>query len=83
MRQLNNGETYLDECQEDINEIKKIISKVNSLKEKYVYLMNNIEFEYMLEYSDDLLIDKILELKVICSRDDVRNVIDNYNILLY
>lgn len=81
LKQLNNGEIYLDECQENINEIKSLLSKVSSLKEKYDYLRDTVDFEYMLEYDDDLLIDKILELKDICSRNDIRNVIDDYKIL--
>ena len=81
LAQLNNGEIYLDECQQDISELKKMISKVNYLKERYDYLKDNIDFEYMLEYGDDLLIDKILELKEICLRDDVKNVVDDYKIL--
>jgi hypothetical protein len=35
----------------------------------------------MLEYDDNLLIDKILELKDICSIDDIKNTIDDYKIL--
>lgn len=81
LKQLNNGEIYLDECQENINEIKSLLSKVSSLKEKYDYLRDTVDFGYMLEYDDDLLIDKILELKDICSRNDIRNVIDDYKIL--
>lgn len=81
LKQLNNGEIYLDECQENINEIKSLLSKVSSLKEKYDYLRDTVDFEYMLEYDDDLLIDKILELKDICLRNDIRNVIDDYKIL--
>lgn len=81
LKQLNNGEIYLDECQENINEIKSLLSKVSSLKEKYDYLRDTVDFEYMLEYDDDLLINKILELKDICSRNDIRNVIDDYKIL--
>ena len=81
LNQLENGEIYLNECQQDIKEIKKLLSKVKSLKEKYDYLKDNIDFEYMLEYDDNLLIDKILELKEICSREDIKNTIDDYKIL--
>lgn len=81
LKHLSNSEVYLDDCQENIDEIKKIFSKVKLLKEKYDYLMNNIDFEYMLEYGDDLLVNKILEFKDICSSDDIRNIIDDYKIL--
>ena len=81
LNELDAGDTYLKECQENIKEIKKLLSKVKSLKEKYDYLKDNVDFEYMLEYGDDLLIDKILELKGLCSSDDIRYIVDNYKIL--
>ena len=81
LNQLEMGDIYLSECQQDIKEIKKLLSKVKSLKEKYDHLKENVDFEYMLEYGDDFLIDKILELKEICSRDDIRHTVDDYKIL--
>ena len=81
LKEINNDDIYLNKCHEDIKEIKKLLSKIKSLKEKYDYLKDNVDFEYMLEYEDDLLIDKILELKRICSQDDVRYTIDNYKLL--
>lgn len=81
LNQMGLGDNYLNECQYDIKEIKKLLSRINSLKEKYNYLKNNVDFEYMLEYDDNLLIDKILELKEICSKGDVKNIVDNYKIL--
>lgn len=81
LSELNGEDIYLKDCHEDIKEIKKLLSKVKSLKEKYDYLKDNVDFEYMLEYGDNLLIDKILELKSLCSDVDVRYVVDNYKIL--
>ena len=81
LKELNGEDIYLKDCQEDIKEIKKLLSKVKSLKEKYDYLKDNVDFEYMLEYGDELLIDKILELKRLCSDDDIKFTVDNYKIL--
>ena len=81
LNQMESGDIFLNECQQDIKEIKKLLSKINSLKERYNYLKDNTDFEYMLEYNDDLLIDKILELKDICSRNDIKNTVENYKIL--
>lgn len=72
---------YFNKCQEDITEIKKLLSRINSLKDKYDQLKDNVDFQYMLEFDDNLLIDKILELKDICSRGDIINIIDDYKIL--
>lgn len=81
LREVNGEDLYLKDCQENIKEIKKLLSKIKSLKEKYDYLKDNVDFEYMLEFGDDLLIDKILELKDICTGADIKYTIDNYKIL--
>lgn len=78
---LETGNVYLSECQKDIKEIKKLLSKIKVLKEKYDYLKNNIDFEYMLEYDDEFLIDKILELKEICFNDEINHTVKDYKIL--
>lgn len=81
LNELGLENIYLKDCENDIKEIKKLLSKINILKQKYDYLKDNVDFQYMLEYDDNLLIDKILELKDICSIDDIKNTIDDYKIL--
>ena len=81
LKELDSEDIYFNECQNDIKEIKKLLSKIKSLKEKYDYLKNNVDFEYMLEYDDKFLIDKILELKELCNKDEIKFVVDNYKIL--
>lgn len=81
LNELQSGDIYLSECQQDIKEIKKLLSKIKSLKEKYDYLKDNVDFEYMLEYGDDILVDKILELKELCSRDDIKHTVESYKLL--
>lgn len=81
LRELTGDDVYLDECQQNVKEIRKLLSKIKALKEKYDYLKDNVDFEYMLEYGDDILIDKILELKDLCSKEDIIYVVDNYKLL--
>lgn len=81
LNQLEFGNVYLNECQEDVKEIKKLLSKIKTLKEKYDYLKDSVAFEYMLEYDDELLIDKILELKEICLSDEINHMAKDYKIL--
>lgn len=81
LKEFSGDNLQLKACQEDIKEIKKLLSKIKSLKEKYDYLKDTISFEYMLEYEDNLLIDKILELKELCSSDDIKQTVDDYKIL--
>lgn len=79
--ELENEDIYVNECQTEIQEIKKLLSKVKSLKEKYDFLKENVDFEYIFEYDDDLLIDKIIELKSLCSINDLNNTVNDYKIL--
>ena len=81
LKEFGLDDVYYDECKENIKEIKKILSRINSLKEKYDYLKDNVDFQFMLEFDDNLLMDKILELKEICSREDLKNIVDDYKIL--
>ena len=81
IKEVSGEDLYLDKCRDDIKEIKKLLSKIKSLKEKYDYLKGNIDFNDIFEYDDELLADKILELKAICSDQDLKNLIDNYKIL--
>lgn len=81
LNELENEDIYFNECQLRIREIKKLLSKVKSLKEKYDLLKENIDFEYIFEYDDDFLVNKILELKRLCSRGDLDNTVSDYKIL--
>lgn len=78
--QINNNDDYLLECEENVKEIKKMISKVKSLKEKYDYLKDNFDFEYLLGLDDRLLADKILELKEMYSSDQISDMVKEYKI---
>jgi len=81
LNEINNDDIYLNKCKDNIKEIKKLLSKVKVLREKYECLRENNDFEYLLEFDDDLLIDKILELKDICSNYEIKQTIDDYKIL--
>lgn len=81
LSELENEDIYVNECQTEIQEIKKLLSKVKSLKEKYDFLKENVDFEYIFEYDDDLLIDKIIELKRLCSIIGLNNTVNDYKIL--
>ena len=81
LSEITNDNIYLNKCEENVKNIKKLLSKVKALKEKYDHLKDNVDFEYLLEFGDDLLIDKILELKELCSKEDLSSVVDNYKIL--
>lgn len=72
---------YLDECKKDIKEVKRLLSKINSLKVKYNYLKDNVDFQYMIEYNDDLLVDKILELKRLYDDNDILHLVEEYKLL--
>lgn len=81
LKEVFNDDTYLSECQDKIKDIKKLLSKIKSLKEKYDYLKNNMDFDNLLYIDDNSLVDKIIELKDICTNEDIKDTIDNYKIL--
>lgn len=81
LKEVINDDVYLEECKEKIKETKKILSKIKSLKEKYDYLKDNVDFDNLLMLDDNSLVDKIIKLKEISSDDDIRKTIDDYKIL--
>lgn len=81
LSEFTKDDIYLKDCQERIKEAKKMLSKIKSLKEKYDYLKDNIDFDNLMSISDDHLIDKILELKNNCTSDVIKYTIDDYKIL--
>jgi len=81
LKEVTGEDIYLTDCTEKIKEVKRLLSKVKNLKEKYDYLKSNIDFDSLLETSNDSLVDKIIELKDLCSSDDVKITVQNYKIL--
>lgn len=81
LNEINNDEKTLKECQKNIAEVKKILGKIDSLKKRYDYLKDNIDFEYLLELGDDNIIDKITELRTVISNDKMKTVVSDYKLL--
>lgn len=81
LNEVNSDDLYYNECKDNINNIKRLFSKIKSLKEKYDFLKDNVDFQNILEYDDDSLSDKILELKEICLRDDVLVLVEDYKLM--
>lgn len=68
---LDCDDVYFEKCNHNIKEIKKLLLKIKYLREKYEYLKENNDFQYSLDYGDDLLIDKIIDLKNIYDEQKV------------
>ncbi len=81
LKELENDDLVYKKCSQNIVEIKKILSRIKSLKEKYDYLKDNVDFEYMLEVKDAPLYDKIIDLKNILETDKVPFLVDDYKLL--
>ncbi len=81
LKELGDEDIYLEQCKGDIKEIKKMLISIKSLKEKYDYLKDNIDFDDVLNYNDNELVDKIIDLKNLCSREDMKKIIDDYKLL--
>lgn len=81
LKEITGEDIYLQDCADNIKEIKKLLSKIKNLKEKYYYLKNNSDFDSLLEISNASLVDKIIELKDLCSSKEIKNTVQNYKIL--
>lgn len=81
LNEIDNSEIFLKNCKENVVEIKKLLSKIKAIKEKYDYLKDNVDFEYLLEYDDGYLADKIIEYRDLCDKIDLNNLVDNYKLL--
>lgn len=81
LKELTGNDVYFKECQENVKEVKKLLSKIKTLKEKYDYLKENTNFDNLLEIEDDSLVDKIIELKDLCTNEEIKSTVDNYKIL--
>ena len=71
----------LKECQATLDEVKKMLCKIDILKKKYDFLSDNYDFEYMLEIDDNDLIENIIELKDKFSNNEVKAVVSDYKLL--
>lgn len=81
LNEINTDEKTLQECKENIAAVKKILTMIEKLKEKYDYLRDNYDFEYLLETDNQELIDRIVELKNKVTTNDIRNTVADYKLL--
>lgn len=81
LKELLNDDEYYEKCVQNVKEIKKLLSKINSLKEKYDYLKDNVDFEYLLEIDDDTLVEKIVSLKNKLETNRIASVVKDYKLL--
>ena len=81
LKEIENNDILYNRCNENIVEVKKILSKIKSLKEKYDYLKDNVDFEYMLEVKNEPLYDKIIDLKNTLETDKIPFLVDDYKLL--
>lgn len=81
LSQIDNNDIEYQKCLENIKTVRIILNKIRDLKENYDFLKDNYDFEYLLELNDNSLIDKIIELREMCSKDQLDDVIEEYKLL--
>lgn len=81
LKEILNDDIYYEKCKDNIDEIKKLLSKINALKDKYDYLKDNTSFDYLLEVEDESLADKIISLKNILETDNLEFLVKDYKLL--
>lgn len=81
LSEVNGEDIELNNCRRNVDEVKKILCKIDKLKKKYDFLKDNFDFEYMLETNDLQLVDDIINLKEQFSKNEVRATVEDYKLL--
>ena len=81
INEVNGDDRKLKECQTTLNEVKKMLCKIDILKKKYDFLRDNYDFEYLLELDDEHLVDSIIELKNKFSNVEIKATVTDYKLL--
>ena len=81
LSEINNDERTLDECRRNLAEVRKILAQIEDLKRKYDYLRDSYDFEYLLEFDNAELVDKIIELRDMFGNNEVRATVADYKLL--
>lgn len=81
LSEVNGEDVELNNCRKNVDEVKKILCKIDKLKKKYDFLRDNFDFEYMLETNDLQLVDDIITLKEQFSKNEVRATVEDYKLL--
>ena len=81
LSEVNGDAKTKEECEKQIKEIKELLKRIEKLKEQYDFLKDNYDFEYLMALDDDNLIDKIIELKDVFDKNQVRAFVKDYKLL--
>ena len=81
LKELLTDDIYYDKCLQNVKEIKKLLTKINALKDKYDYLKDNIDFDNLLELDDGVLQEKIIELRNKIDNDNLNYLVKDYKLL--
>lgn len=81
LSEINREDKTLIECRRNVDEVKKMLCKIDKLKKKYDFLKDNFDFEYMLETDDLQLVDDIITLKDTFEKTEVRALVEDYKLL--
>ena len=81
LEELLTDDIYYERCLANVKEIKKLLSKINALKDKYDYLKENIDFDDILELDDRVLQERIIELRNKIETDNLNYLVKDYKLL--
>lgn len=81
LKELLTDDIYYDKCLSNVKEIKRLLSKINALKDKYDYLKENIDFDDILELDDRELQEKIIKLRNKLETDNLNYLVKDYKLL--
>ena len=81
LSEVNGDNIMLRKCQEELDQVKNMLCKIDKLKEQYDFLKDNYDFEYLLEIDNNDLVDKIIELRDSFGNNELKILSEDYKLL--
>ena len=81
LSEVNGDGKVLKNCQRELDQVKSLICKIDKLKNKYDFLKDNHDFEYLLEIDNNDLVDKIIKLRNTFGNNELKAVTEDYKLL--
>lgn len=81
LSKFDGNQESLDKCREYIVKLRALQNKINKIRKDFNILKENIDFDDILEISDNLLLDKLIEFRNSVDKDENLRTIENYKLL--
>ena len=81
LSRFDGNQESLEKCKEYIIKLKALQNKVNKIRKDFNILKENIDFDNILEISDNTLLDKLIKFRNSVDNDISLSTVENYKLL--